>query len=176
MRVNKITMNEILCEIWEEFWPADIASKKTRREIRNNMLFVKIFCITYFWNAFVSVTQFMSTPLVMGNDMLPLASKYPFSYAGMFTYELFYVWQYFSHYIVVVVLSGYDFLFSAVIMNCVAQFQILQDVLKNIYLTDNPPLRKYMFDKLGVNEIKNGRSKEFQLLLKCIKHHIRLMM
>lgn len=169
-------MNAILCEIWNDFWSADLASTRTRKQIRINMLFVKIFCFCYFCGAFFSVTQFMSTPLVVGNGMLPLASKYPFSYEEIPIYELFYVWQYFSHYIVVAVLSGFDFLFSAIVMNCVAQFQILQDVLKNIYATNNTPLRKYMYEKLGVNKIKNVRSRELQLLLKCIKHHVQLIM
>lgn len=131
--------------------------------------------MSYLFIGLFSVTQFMAYPMVVGNEMLPLASKYPFSYSNVPIFELFYMWQYFSHYIVVCLLSGHDFFFSAIIINIVTQFQILQDVLKSIYYTNNA--KKMMICKeLGI-DVKNtgGVPLERLLFFKCVDHHIRLL-
>lgn len=138
------------------------------------MIYIRSICITYLCLGLVSVTQFMAYPLVVGNEMLPLASKYPFSYDKVPTFEMFYVWQYFGHYIVVCLLSGHDFFLSAVVMNIVTQFQILQDVLKSIYVSSSEERRIEIYTKLDIGGGCNIPI-ERQLFFKCVKHHILLL-
>lgn len=123
----------------------------------------------------VSVTQFMAYPLVVGNEMLPLASKYPFSYSKVPIFEMFYAWQYFSHYIVVCLLSGHDFFFSAIVMNVVAQLQILQDVLRFIYKPNSNDKKKQICNYFEIHIGASNVPVERSLFFKCVDHHIRLL-
>lgn len=177
LRYFKKRLNDILVVFWYDFWPVEYANEDTKKSIESKIVYIRTICLSYLFIGLISVTQFMAYPMVVGNGMLPLASKYPFSYTKVPIFEMFYMWQYFSHYIVVCLLSGHDFFFSAIIMNIVTQFQILQDVLKSIYCSDDPNKKKLICKALGI-DLNNGNgtiNPERELFIKCVKHHILLL-
>lgn len=173
---HKSSFNYILTKIWDDFWPIELASRETQRNIKNKMAFVNRFCLGYLCSALISITLFMVFPLIVGNEMLPLESKFPFDHKKVPYYEIIYLWQYLSNYVIGAIISGYDFFLSALVMNIVAQFQILQDVMRNVYISKNPNKRKEIYEKLGIAYTRNGRKIERELFMKCVNHHKLLLL
>lgn len=174
LRYHKKSFNKILSIIWNDFWPVEISSKETQKSIKQNIFLIKVVCLSYLGIGIISVTQYMSFPIIVGNEKLPLASIYPFDHKKLPYFEIFYLWQLFSNFLIVCILSGYDFFFSSIAMNVVAQFQILQDVMRNIYVDDDAT-RKKMYRILKVENSSSGRSIESEMFLKCINHHKLLL-
>lgn len=176
LRLNKREFNKILTIVWKEFWPVELADETTKEDIKWNMFFIKLMCCSYLTVALTATGQFMTYPMAFGNEMLPLASTYPFNYKRLPYFEIMYIWQYFSNFFAALTLSGYDFFMSAISMNVVAQFQILRDVMKNIYVGSTEERRRDIYEYFDIKETRNGRNIESQLFLKCVLHHKRLLL
>lgn len=173
MRTNRGKINHLISSVKEDFWSTNIASEKTKKDIIFNMKCVKWFNFLYLLMAYSTCVFLLGYPIVSGNMQLPLPSIFPFPYDLFPYYEMLLLWHFFCNFSVIFIISGFDFLFHSLMMNAVAQFRILQDVLKHIYKGD-PDLRERIYKELEIQD-EATFTKETILLFKCVRHHMYIV-
>lgn len=169
--VNKINFNEILYDINKDFWPLSIARPELRKTIRSTMRFLIVFFIWFSVITFCAASQIVSISIVLGLETLPLPSTFPFTQNRVLIYEMLYLWQAFMQYTAGFLVIGFDCFFASILATTTAQFEILEDVLKRVYDYRNLDEKRQLYGMLDIS----GDFKENQLLLKCVKHHAKLM-
>lgn len=165
---NKQVYNEVLMAI-KEFWPITIASgkayklvQKKIKFIRRNVVMLSIVCI-------LSSVVHLSRPLIAGTLKLPFLSWYPVSKTNLPTYELLYVWQWFTC-IVIFILPAFDVLMWVILTNISIQFILLQERLKVIFSGKH---REYITTGRAVK--RNKDNVKLELLIECIEYHQKLL-
>lgn len=174
MKMKMKQYNHMLQTVAYDFWPMDIATEKTQSSIKFDISYYKWLLLSYLFCAYVTCVFLLSLPFFYGNMVYPIPSVFPFSAENtVFFYEMACIWEWFCNSIVIYTITGFDYL-MIILMNCaVAQFKILQDVLRHVCHGD-PQKREYIYHTLQVQE-QNGNSREVILLYKCVRHHLFLI-
>lgn len=160
--------------IKDDFWPSNVSNKKRLSELKYQTKLVNICIYMICTSAFIFAYGFLSAPLLQGNMVLPFESWYPFNWQSFPFYEIIYVSQWIINiYVVIITICGHDFVFLATINNCIAQFQLLGDVLRKIGDDDRPYLLRKNKERFSGRKYEDINE---ELLVLCVKHHKRLIM
>lgn len=161
MLTKKELINTILVKIWKEFWPVHAIEPIKRRRIRRKAQIAVALTTFFFICAIISNSQITGLPYVKYHDML-LKSVFPFDSDGSYIYEIIYVWQYYSDWYVLFMITAFDFFFIALVAICSLQFVIMQEVLRLILSEESDHQRRIIFG-CGISDR--------EMLLECLKQH-----
>lgn len=173
MRFKMAKFNHLLQSICDDFWPYELGTEKTQKEIKSDIKFVKWVTLGYLFFAYTTCTFLIGLPFFYGNLAYPIPSMFPFKHDALFLYELSCLWEWFCNSCVIYTITGFDYLMLLLINCAVAQFKILQDVLKHVCHGD-PEIKERAYQLLNVRP-ESGRSRETVLMNMCVRHHLYLL-
>ncbi|KAI4456977.1 odorant receptor [Holotrichia oblita] len=162
--VKKYTINSILVKVWKQFWSLDIIEPVKRNKIRRQVLTGALVTWSFLFFSFTSNTQITSAPYIRDHQLI-LKSVFPFNWNQTYVYEALYIWQYYCDWFVLFIVNAFDFFFIPLVMVCVAQFVIMQEVLRNILTEESKRHRIAIFGKEGAT------MSDRQMLLMCLEQH-----
>ncbi|KAK5639758.1 hypothetical protein RI129_010569 [Pyrocoelia pectoralis] len=154
---------KILSTIYYEFWPSNLAGDEVDKLLRRRSWIVLISVGIYSMSALFWTTQCLTVPFQI--HATPLPTKFTFPYLTSPFYEMVYVWQGFLCAEMAVSICGLDLFFISMVWSCVAQFRLLREYLKTA------------FDKVAQSGSihTDENSEPWNVILKCIKHHVLLI-
>lgn len=163
--VKKSTINSILVKVWKQFWSLDIIEPVKRNKIRRQVLTGALVTWSFLFFSFTSNTQITSAPYIREHQLI-LKSVFPFNWNQTYIYEVIYIWQYYCDWFVLFIVNAFDFFFIPLVMVCVAQFVIMQEVLRNILTEESQRHRIAIFGKVKGESVTNR-----EMLLVCLEQH-----
>lgn len=174
-------LKALINSLSNDFWPSNLVGVQLEKSLTS------ISRLVFFGMASVFLTGLMfglgvfSIPVLRGNRTLPLLSSYPFDWYKTPIFELTYTIQFFSNcYVAIISICGHDNMFFVLVRNCIAQFEILKEVLKKIGTGEERKYNRLIGTKnFGFKkeneEDKTKEEEEMELLIKCIEHHNRII-
>ncbi|GJQ83663.1 hypothetical protein Trydic_g14373 [Trypoxylus dichotomus] len=164
MLSKKELINTILVKVWKQFWPVDAVEAVKRTEVKRRGQ-IAVFLTTFFFIcANISNSQITGLPYIRYHDML-LKSVFPFDWTKAYVYEIIYIWQYYSDWYVLFMITAFDFFFIALVAVCYLQFVIMQEVLRRILNDESRAQRRRIFGEMG------DRITDKEMLLHCLEQH-----
>ncbi|GJQ83670.1 hypothetical protein Trydic_g14379 [Trypoxylus dichotomus] len=162
--MRKRTINSVLVKIWKQFWSIDIIEPIKREKIRRQALIGALLTLSFLFFSVTSNTQITGVPYIRDHQLI-LRSVFPFAWNQTYVYEVLYVWQYYCDWFVLFMVNAFDFLFIPLVIVCVVQFVMMQEVLRNILTDESRRHRLAIFGKRG--QTMTDRD----MLLACLEQH-----
>lgn len=161
---KKHQFNAILCKVWKEFWPLSILTTPNQiKDLSKKCYITVMLSIGCYGPAVLCNTVITLTPYLSREQILK--SIYPFPWNSTYTYEIIYVWQYFTQWYLLILVNTFDLFVLPLIMVCIVQFMILQDVSQNIFSAKSERQRILLFGKNVSNEDMVKRCLDQQIML-----------
>lgn len=174
MYTNRENVEVIIDAIKNDFWPSDLMGSTLEKELKLQTRSVVTCMYMMYIFGIVFAAGFLSAPLRDGTASLPFESWYPFDWQLSPYYEIIYLTQWLVNmYVVVTTICGHDYIFFATVSNCVAQFKLMNLLLKQLGVDDKREiLREIRRIRKTVGEFADV---DEELLVLCVKHHLKLM-
>lgn len=174
LHVHSEALMKIHDTIHRHFWPSNLfgdrinsALKKSGHKAAAVMVFVYSTAVIYFTGLFV-------VSLSSADFVLPLKVHYGFDAGHSPLFEILYFVQCWTNIFVVMhAIRGHDDLFVAFTVNCTGQFKLLSEAVASIG-TGREKEINILLDRVDHEPIR-CQSEETKLLVRCVRHHERLL-
>nr|AKC58560.1 odorant receptor 25 [Anomala corpulenta] len=161
---KKSIINQILLNIWREYWPLSVLSpKKVKRH--SSTCKVKLRLILGCYTLAVIFAAIITFAPFLTNTELIVKSIFPFQWNKTYTYELVYTWQFVTAWYITFLINSFDMLMISVVIISAVQFAVLQNVVKNILTEKGERQRRYLYNKDISNQDMFKRWLEQQRML-----------
>lgn len=143
---KKSVINEILSNVWREYWPLSVLSPKKSEHYSGKCKFVLGLIMSCYILAIIYTTRITFAPFLTNTELI-FKSILPFQWNQTYTYEFVYMWQFFTVWYWVNFVNSFDVLMILVVTVSAVQFGVLQNVIKNILNEKGERQRKHLYDK-----------------------------
>ncbi|GJQ88302.1 hypothetical protein Trydic_g3781 [Trypoxylus dichotomus] len=163
-----------------EYWPSNFADKETEDEIAQHADQIVINMLLEYLVSHVSRSLLVVAPIFQRRRVLPIEAWFPFDYNKSPRFEMVFMMQMFmGEYFDVNCVVGFDALYSSICSSCVAQFYLLEAVVRRIGTGEEADYVEKILQIPGttyesVFEKYEGGD-ERKLLVLCVGHHRKLL-
>lgn len=158
--------------ITKDFWPTSVANRELSTTLNRTSKFFETLMISFYLLITFCCCLLLVPPLYINERALPLASYFPFEWSATPIYEILYVWQWIVNLFgVCYVVGAHDFLFVGLMVNLIAQLELLKYGLTTIGTDQEHSFGDALMSSVGLNVWK----REEGLLVTCVQHHRKLI-
>ncbi|KAI4456978.1 odorant receptor [Holotrichia oblita] len=144
---KKPIINEILFNIWKNFWPLSVVSPRNAHRLTNKCYITLALTFGCYGPALVCNT-IVTLGAYFTKTGLAFSSEFPFQWNQTYVYETIYFWQYVTAWYILILVNSFDFFMIPMVMICAVQFGVLQNVFKNMLSDKSKRQRKILYGEV----------------------------
>ncbi|XP_074037773.1 odorant receptor Or1 isoform X2 [Leptinotarsa decemlineata] len=158
----------VLNSMWKKFWPHDLAegTKEAFKSGYITRLWMMLFLLT---TGFLFSLASITSPIFSKNRELPYKTLFPFDFHATPIYQIIYILQIGTHYLIDMSVCGFDFLFMGICAGLTNQYILLGKTYEQVGTENMVPLYNKIRKLDGRRLLGFGQDRKFLRL--CIEHH-----
>lgn len=144
---KKPVINQILFNIWKNFWSLSVVNPRIARQLTNKCYITLALTFGCYGPALVC-NSIVTLGAYLTRTGLAFDSEFPFPWNQTYVYETIYFWQYVTAWYILILVNSFDFFMIPMVMICAVQFALLQNVFKNMLGEKSKQQRKILYGEV----------------------------